>query len=316
MKRVYIFPLLIATMLGCSHTIFSAISEQELDCISADFREIECRATPLPYSVMRAKTTPTYFISDNRREQGSRPHNPISASSLTNSLNWSGYAALTDIDNPENYSVQKALGSWTVPTLTATENDSYSVAFIGIDGFFDNLTATTVEQIGTAHNWIDGAPEYFAWFEMYGPITEGGLQEIVDFPVAAGDVMFGLVKYNGQNTFTLKLVNLTQQAKTKIDVAYTAPFSYTFQPLAPRTSAEWVVEAPSSGDTILPLANFGTVAFSDCSATIKKHKGKISDRHWESTEINMVNSDGDPKATTSSLSSDGEAFTITWVASE
>jgi hypothetical protein len=67
-----------------------------------------------------------------------------------------------------------------------------------------------------------------------------------------------------------------------------------------RSSAEWVVEAPSSTSGILPLANFGSVAFTNASATINGVTGPIDDSAWQSTAINMV-SGATTEASTSGL---------------
>lgn len=291
----------------------ATVCEETIEKMNEEFREIECVLNPIPFSVNRQRNQNNEKTTINTVEhiQGSRPHKGRSTTP-SKSLNWSGYASLTNLDNPKNYSVQKVSGSWTVPTLTGTEDNSYSIAWVGIDGYFDNETAVTVEQIGTAQFWHEGVPYYFAWFEMYGPITSGGLNEIQNFPVSPGDEIFTLAKYVDDNTFSLRIYNITQKTFVKI------PESYTFQPLASRTSAEWIVEAPTDSSTgdVLPLANFGTIKFTDCETTIRHINGSISNKHWENSAITMVDSAGDVKAQPSPLSRHGKAFSITWVSED
>ena len=81
---------------------------------------------------------------------------------------------------------------------------------------------------------------------------------IVDFPVSPGDTISASVEYLSKGIFELTITNETE------DVT----FSLTQRaPSAQRLSAEWVEEAPWSGG-VLPLADFGTVSFSDCFAVM------------------------------------------------
>ena len=92
---------------------------------------------------------------------------------------------------------------------------------------------------------------------------------------------------------------------------YVIPASYTKNSSAKRSSAEWIVEAPSS-NAVLPLANFGTVAFTNCSATIKSTTGSISNAHWKNDPLTMKTKAGIVKATPSTLSGDGTSFSVSW----
>lgn len=311
MRKILIYPLLMTLLMGFGAYTQASISEETLDMMNGEFREVECVLRPA--SLSRNRLPHQNALEADIRVighiQGSRPHQAKSTTTPTRSLNWSGYAALTNLNDPKNYSVEKVSGSWTVPTLTATPNDAYSVAWVGIDGYFDNETAVTVEQIGTAHFWSGGVPNYFAWFEMFGPTSTGGLNEIVNFPVNPGDKIFAQVKYIGHHIFSLKIYNITQKVFAKI------PYSLTFQPLASRTSAEWIVEAPtdSTTDEVLPLANYGTIKFSDCKAVIRHKNGSISNKRWENSAITMVTSEGAVKSQPSSLRNHGKDFTLTWV---
>jgi hypothetical protein len=64
------------------------------------------------------------------------------------------------------------------------------------------------------------------------------------------------------------------------------------------TSAEWIVEAPSacvgqSACQTLPLANFGTAAFTGAAATSSiGHTNGINDPSWQATKIKLVASGG------------------------
>jgi hypothetical protein len=108
-----------------------------------------------------------------------------------------------------------------------------------------------------------------------------------------------------ESAFQLTIANLTRR------VSYSVPTSYTTVATAERASAEWVVEAPSSRQ-VLPLADFGTAIFSDCSATSTGSGGKpeaIS--FWPFDPMTMVDPNGG-QSTPSSLAQNGTAFSASW----
>jgi hypothetical protein len=95
------------------------------------------------------------------------------------------------------------------------------------------------------------------------------------------------------------------------------------------SSAEWIAEAPSvcygQNCHVLPLADFGSVAFSAGSATAANgHKGPISDSAWSPTALELLGLSGGlgsarfgqsatvGTATPTSLTSAGSAFTVAW----
>lgn len=211
------------------------------------------------------------------------------------STNWAGYAVETNLMNPQNNAVSDVRGSWVVPTITCTSANTYSASWVGIDGYSDN----SVEQTGTEHDCINGAPVYSAWYEMY---PKRAYQ--VNLTVKAGDQISASVTFSGRNTYVLTLRNLTT-GKT---------FSTTQKANAQRQSAEWITEAPWSGG-VLPLTNFGSMTISSASATINGVTGSISNSTWQNDQITMVNGSGGVKAATSTLSPDGSSFNISWQSS-
>ncbi len=223
------------------------------------------------------------------------PHSPTKFST---SSNWSGYAAATSLSNPSSKSVTNVSGFWTIPRLSPSANNAYTAIWVGIDGY----KSSTVEQIGTLQNWISGAQQNFAFFEMYPQ----GAFIIVGFPTNVGDLMGAEVSYVGNNTFQLLLLNATHSLYTII------PFSYTVSKTALRNSSEWIVEAPSLNNTVLPLANYGSVTFSNCFATINGTTGSINNSHWKNDPITMTNSKGQPKSVPSNLGFGGTMFSTIW----
>jgi hypothetical protein len=218
----------------------------------------------------------------------------------TVSTNWSGYAVQTNSGTVVN----SVSGSWIVPAVSGT-GTAYSSAWVGIDGY----SSSSVEQIGTDSDLSGGHPSYYAWYEMYpGAMVETSLA------VHAGNSISASVVYAGSNKFTLTLKDTT-----------TGKSFTTTQTMkgAQRSSAEWIEEAPSSNSGVLPLADFNSITFSNCSANIGPASGSTSgtsepiDNPWANTtlySINMVTSRGATQDTTGSLT-DSEAvsqFTVTY----
>jgi hypothetical protein len=198
------------------------------------------------------------------------------------SSNWSGYAAATNLRAPASGAVTQVRGSWTVPTVAGSTN-AYSSVWVGIDGY----KSSTVEQIGTEQDtsWW-GATSYYAWWEMYPFPTV----RITTVPISPGDSISASVTYSW-GTFTLQLKDNTTGRS----------FSTYQWGVAQRSSAEWIVEAPSWIFGVLPLANFGTARFSGAQATIEGTTGTIDNPLWQDTSIDMVSNYGTVIDQTSTL---------------
>jgi hypothetical protein len=220
---------------------------------------------------------------------------PVIRLGSSKTLNWAGYVAATNLRKPRNHSVTDVQGTWVVPTVASSgAEDTSSAIWVGIDGNSDN----TVEQIGTEQDWNSGAPLYYAWFEMY---PAAGYY-LPSFPVQPGDVISAEVQFIPKNQFVLTISNLTENAA----------FSITKKRSAKCTSAEWIVEAPFF-HRILSLADFGTVTFTNCSATIEGVAGPINDAAWQNEGVTMNARKTDTiLAQPSGLTTDGSGFTVTW----
>ena len=213
------------------------------------------------------------------------------------STNWSGYASLTSLTNPQSNAVSAAGGSWIVPTVDCTVTPTgYSATWVGIDGY----SSSSVEQLGTEQDCQGGVPSYSAWWEMYP-----GASNVISRTVRAGDSMTATVTYTGTQrsryTFVLQMRDATQ--------GWTYSTTQTIRSAA-RSSAEWVQEAPSSSRGVLPLADFNTVSFTNSWATINGVTGPINT--WANDPITME--DGTATATPSGLtaSGTGSAFSVTF----
>ena len=71
--------------------------------------------------------------------------------------------------------------------------------------------------------------------------------------------------YSSKNSFTLTITDVTTGKSFSANQKC---------PSAARSSAEWIMEAPSSRSGVLPLANFGAVTFSGCQVAL--NRGSLS----------------------------------------
>jgi hypothetical protein len=219
---------------------------------------------------------------------------PSGAGAVTDdvSQNWAGYAAT----GPR---FQKVSGSWVVPTVHCSAGTPrYSGVWVGLGGF--SASSQAIEQAGTDHNCGSGGrAKYSAWYELIpaDPVT-------IKMKVRPGDSISASVSVSG-TTVKLRIRNDTRKTS----------FSATKHMSAPDvTSADWIVEAPSSCDdqgcTALPLANFGTVPLSSAFATKTGGQARaISKSNWSVTRMRLSDPAGGG-ATTSGLSSDGRSFKV------
>ena len=226
------------------------------------------------------------------------------------STNWGGYAV-----TGASGSVTSAVGSWTVPAVTAGTSRTttyYSAFWVGIDGF----SSSTVEQTGTISQNTGSTATYYAWYEFY----PSPMYQITSVPVKPGDQMLATVTYTGQGR---SLFGRTSSAFSVTITDKTTGKSFTTSGTvsgAARSSAEWIAEAPSSSRGVLPLANFGTAKYGldytsvagTCYATVGGVNGQIGSFGSAVQSVTMVTSRGVTKASPSALSTDGTSFTMTW----
>jgi len=219
------------------------------------------------------------------------------------SSNWAGYAVT------HRKPFTSVTGKWVQPTATCSDlSSTYSAFWVGLGGFSANSFG--VEQTGTLANCSSGSPSYTAWYELY-PKPPVMLRTAIH----PGDTLSATVSVS-KKTALIRLKNVTTGKL----------FTKTLHISRPDLgSAEWVAEAPSGCDSAgncstLPLTNFGTVAFSHSTATVKGHKGRISDPAWSETTIELHGDLNDPNnpsqaganAIPRAVGPDGGSFAIDW----
>jgi hypothetical protein len=193
------------------------------------------------------------------------------------STNWGGYAVLgLDPTTPTQFT--SVTGTWTqvVASCAVGDASSASAFWVGLGGY--NTSSNALEQIGTdADCSKSGTPSYYAWYEIVPapPVN-------IKFKINPGDTITTSVNVSGSGVL-LQLINRTRRTR------FTKRVTATNLDL---TSAEWIAEAPSSctgnSCTPVPLANFGSVAFSRIATIGNAHPGTITDPAWSAVPIQLV----------------------------
>lgn len=211
-------------------------------------------------------------------------HAPKSHTSLNfgaTSTNWGGYAA-----TPGPYT--EVSSTWVEPGANCGATPNAMAAFwTGFDGY----ASASVEQTGSLVYCYNGAAYQYVWYEFYpaAPVYYNA-------PIAAGDVLTATVTSTTAGAFSLVLKDATQ--------GWTATTTASNSSLT-RSSAEVIAEAPSTSSGVEPLADFGSVTFTNSTVN------NTTLGAWNPVNIEMVGA-SDVKAVSSALSG-GTNFTTTWL---
>ncbi|RFU72636.1 aspergillopepsin-2 precursor [Trichoderma arundinaceum] len=185
-----------------------------------------------------------------RRSNGFRAgSNHVNGTADVESTNWAGAAITTS-------GITEVSGTFTVPQPSvpaggSSQNEYCGAAWVGIDGY------SNADLIQTGVLWCiqDGEFLYEAWYE-YLPAS---LIAYSGISVGAGSVVTVTATKTGTNS---GVTTLSSGGRT---VSHT--FSRQNSPL-PGTSAEWIVEDFTSGSSLVPFADFGSVTFTGASAIV------------------------------------------------
>ncbi|GFF36781.1 aspergillopepsin-2 [Aspergillus udagawae] len=175
-------------------------------------------------------------------------------SKVSYSKNWSG-AVLEQPPASASYTAVSA--TITVPEATAVAGVSgtqASSAWVGIDG---DTYANAILQTGVDfYVDADGTHSYDAWYEWYPDNAHG-----FDLAVNRGDVVVVRVESTSPSEGVAIIENQTSGKSVSTTLKAPTPTAT----LAGQ-NAEWIVEDFQSGQTMIPLADFGRVAFTGAEA--------------------------------------------------
>jgi hypothetical protein len=211
--------------------------------------------------------------------------------SLTSSI-WSGYVVSSNLGNPQP-SVTGIKASWIVPTAFSTSIDTYSSAWIGIGGFHDDKTLI---QTGTEHDYVNGREFYSAWYEI---LPDQAIR-IEEMSITPGDLITALIELTNPQTneWKVEIRDLTKNQEFSINLIYNSS----------KTTAEWIIERPTINSQKSALANFGTVSFTDCYATINANTAAMGE--YPHSQVKMINELTLQLASVSPITENNTGFTV------
>jgi hypothetical protein len=170
-------------------------------------------------------------------------------------------------------------GTFRLPKVVCSSSaaPAYSAFWVGLGGY--SAAAQALEQVGVDADCSSaGTPTYYAWYELVpAPAVKVALK------VSGGDTITTSVVVTGTDVL-VQVKNRTRKTS----------FTRHLQMATPDvSSAEWIAEAPSAcsslGDCrVLPLADFGTVGFTNIAATANAHAGTLTDATWSAAAISLV----------------------------
>ncbi|HEV7663868.1 MAG TPA: G1 family glutamic endopeptidase [Chloroflexota bacterium] len=216
-----------------------------------------------------------------------QPASPVSLPSAQNSShNWSGYAA----SGGAPYTA--VTGTWTVPQLAPNGAPGVGATWVGIGG----VNSRDLIQAGTQDVASgSGQTQFQAWIEM---LPQPSRQ--VPLAVVPGDSITVSITEQGvgSNLWQISFKNNTSGQTYQTTVNYASS----------QSSAEWIEEAPSGPNGIVPLDNFGSIAFSN--ATTTQNGQTLTIAQASAQPITMLNANGQPLAVPSGIGTDGGSFSI------
>ncbi len=223
------------------------------------------------------------------------------------SANWSGYVAGSS--NNSNQKFTAVSGSWTEPSANCSAGQGDAAFWVGLGGAAQG--SQHLEQVGTEADCSGGtgSASHYAWWEI---VPQAPVR--FNVTISPGDHISAKVTVSGSDVTMSLTDETTGQSASKTQQMSDPDLS----------SAEWIAEAPSQCDgsgscTPVPLADFGTVNFTNASATSNGHSGTIGDSSWANQSVQLNgSSDGyvsytpSAGAAPSSLSSDGSSFSVAY----
>lgn len=203
------------------------------------------------------------------------------AGGTVSSFNWSGYAVRSS-----NHAISRATSAFIVPKLTPPPSSGYASNWVGIGGFSssDLIQAGISEQSATPH--------YFAWWEK--------------LPNSAVPINGKSVSPGDKVTVTVAQTS-SQKWKISLTDAGRWSFSKTVSYNSSRSSAEWILEAPTVGGTQSKLPGLSTSKFGPTS-TYVTNGASHTIAQGNPDKILMQTRSGSREATPSALASNGQSF--------
>ena len=214
-------------------------------------------------------------VASNIRQPGGGP---------PQSSNWAGYAATGG-----TFTAVRA--TWSVPEFAPNSPAGADAIWVGVGGVHGNdlIQAGTQETV-SGH----GSTNYQAWVETLPQASRP-----VPLAVNAGDSVSVSLQEQSDGDWLIAFVNNTSGKSYQLTTHYGSS----------RSSAEWVVEAPTARrGRLVPLDAFGSVSFTQ--ATTVKDGQALNVAEAGGRPITMIARRGRPLARPSALDQDGGSFNV------
>lgn len=198
------------------------------------------------------------------------------------SRNWSGYVSTAG-------NLTAVTASWTVPSASSTALGADAV-WVGIGG----VSSRDLIQAGT-QNIVDGSGQTTptAFYEMLPAVSQ-----TMPIAIHANDSITTSLAQTAPGQWQISLKDNTDNQS----------FNQTFTYSSSLSSAEWIMEAPTTGRRQLPLDNFNSVTFNNASVTQNGRQLSIAQANGH--PVTMISSQGQPLTTIGPLAGNGNSFTI------
>jgi hypothetical protein len=190
------------------------------------------------------------------------------------SSNWSGYAARASTHAAPFQSVS---GRWRQPAASCRRGrETFAGVWVGLGGY--SQSARALEQIGTDSDCTRaGQAVYATWYEL---VPARPVQ--IPIAIGAGDEIAASVTVR-RHDVTLRLRDLTTGRRFSV---------LRRTPNIDVSSAEWIVEAPSSclnagACSTLPLTDFGTATFTSATATAAGRTAGAAGPGWSTAALEL-----------------------------
>jgi hypothetical protein len=254
--------------------------------------------------IVAAASTYYYYYVYTQPSVGPSPTTSPSSSppqsqtpTILTDLNWGGYAVASDFNNPQPV-ITGVSGSWVVPEIETSQNDTFSAIWVGIGG----TVGMTLIQAGTEQDCISGTTYYSAWFELL-PSDSVTISTIEISPGDTINVSINLVD-SATNLWSIYISDLSNGQI----------FNQNFVYGASKLSAEWIVERPNVDNSLSNLANFQAVTMTNCGVIVNGTLGNIGDFIYVQTL--MTDKQKTPLVEVSNISDDGSSFSVKYLKSQ
>jgi len=212
-------------------------------------------------------------------------------------LNWAGYTVAYNFSDPKPL-VTGVSGSWVVPQVQISQNDSFSAIWVGIGGFFGH----TLIQTGTEQDCVGGTTQYSAWYEL----LPSDSVMIDTMEVSPGDKITASINLENPvgNIWSIRINDLSSGQSFSQNLFYSSS----------RLSAEWIVERPDVNNSLSEIADFGSATLSECKVTMNNEVGAFG--YFPSVRTYLYDTSGTRLADVSDYSNDGSSFTVQYLTSQ